>query len=84
LRGALAYYRAWSPRKSRAVAGPVSVPGLVVGGTRDVIDVAAFREAPSCFEARCEVLVVDGAGHWPHREAEDRFLDRLLPFLRSL
>ncbi len=66
------------------VAGRLAVPGLVVGGKRDVIDPAVFREAPSCFDARCEVLVVDGAGHWPHREAEDLFLDRLLPFLRSL
>lgn len=84
LSGALAYYRAWSPRASRAVGGRIPVPGLVVGGTRDVIDVADFRAAPSCFDARCEVLVVDGAGHWPHREAEDRFMDRLLPFLRAL
>ena len=84
LRGALAYYRAWSPREGRAVGGRVAVPGLVVGGTRDVIDAATFRRAPSCFDARCEVLIVDGAGHWPHREGEERFMERLLPFLRSL
>jgi len=84
LHGALAYYRAWSPIESRSLGGRVSVPGLVVGGTRDVIDAAAFRAAPSCFDARCEVLVVDGAGHWPHREAEDRFVERLLAFLGSL
>jgi len=84
LHGALAYYRDWSPRESRAVAGRVAVPGLVVGGTRDVIDVATFRQAPSGFDARCEVFVVDRAGHWPHREAEDQFVDRLLAFLRSL
>jgi len=46
--------------------------------------VATFRQAPSGFDARCEVFVVDRAGHWPHREAEDQFVDRLLAFLRSL
>lgn len=83
LHGALAYYRAWSPRESRAVGGRIPVPGLVVGGTADVIDANSFRQAPSRFDGRCEVLVVEGAGHWPHREAEDRFVDRLLGFLRS-
>jgi len=84
LRGALAYYRGWSPRESRAMGGRVAVPGLVVGGTRDVIDASTFRRAPACFDARCEVLIVDGAGHWPHREAEEGFMERLLPFLHSL
>jgi pimeloyl-ACP methyl ester carboxylesterase len=30
------------------------------------------------------VLRVRGAGHWPHREDEDVFLEELLGFLKSL
>ena len=31
-----------------------------------------------------EVSIVDGAGHWPHREGEEQFHAALLAFLRRL
>jgi pimeloyl-ACP methyl ester carboxylesterase len=30
------------------------------------------------------VLIADGAGHWPHREAAELFNRRLLSFLAEL
>jgi pimeloyl-ACP methyl ester carboxylesterase len=31
--------------------------------------------------AGSEALIIDGAGHWPHREGEDEFIARLITFL---
>jgi pimeloyl-ACP methyl ester carboxylesterase len=84
LHGALAYYRALSPRPPATVTRRVAVPGLVVGGTEDLVDAGTFRRSPNAFDAHCEVLVLDGVGHWPHREAEHLFVDALLTFLQSL
>jgi pimeloyl-ACP methyl ester carboxylesterase len=80
LDGALSYYRDFR----REGLANVTVPGLVVGGTTDIVPVDAFRRSPSVFEGPCEVVVCEGAGHWPHREAAAQFNDRLLDFLQSL
>jgi pimeloyl-ACP methyl ester carboxylesterase len=80
LDGALSYYRDFR----REGLANLAVPGLVVGGTTDIVPVEAFTGSPSVFDAPCEVLVCDGAGHWPHREAAADFHERLLAFLRSL
>ena len=44
----------------------------------------AFAESTQAFTGPCEVLIAEGAGHWPHREAADLFHERLLAFLRGL
>ncbi|HWX74076.1 MAG TPA: alpha/beta hydrolase [Solirubrobacteraceae bacterium] len=81
LDGALGYYR-------DAVLGedlaPIAQPALIVGGTTDIIDSEAFTRSPEVCEGPCEVLVADGAGHWPHREAEELFQPRLEAFLAGL
>jgi pimeloyl-ACP methyl ester carboxylesterase len=82
--GAVAYYRALSPRIPKAVAAPPKVPGFVVGGTADIIPAEVFRHAAEVLDDPHATLVVDGAGHWPHREGEDEFVAALVAFLSSL
>jgi pimeloyl-ACP methyl ester carboxylesterase len=81
LRAALAYYRDASLGEDLAA---IAQPALVVGGTTDIIDTQAFTRSPEVFEGPCEVLICEGAGHWPHREDEDRFQAGLIAFLASL
>ena len=80
LSGALDYYRALSPRLPRELARPPATRGLVVGGTRDLLDPAVFERTAERLGEASETLIVDGAGHWPHREGEDAFLARLTAF----
>jgi pimeloyl-ACP methyl ester carboxylesterase len=80
LDGALAYYRDSSPGGAKRL----SQPGLVVGGTTDVVPAELFSRTPEEFDATCEVLIVEGAGHWPHREGAALFEKSLLDFLGGL
>lgn len=83
LSGALSYYKALRPG-DRMFRQRIVVPALIVGGAdeSDVLQ-AAYAATPGRFDAECQVHVLGGAGHWPHREQEDAFLEVLLPFLRS-
>ena len=60
------------------------MPTLIVGGTTDIIEPAAFTGSAELFSGPCEILIADGAGHWPHRESAELFHERLLAFLASL
>ena len=80
LDGALAYYRAQRPGS----APRISQPAMVVGGTTDIVPPALFEQTPSYCDSSCEVLVIDGAGHWPHREGAQEFQQRLTAFLGAL
>jgi pimeloyl-ACP methyl ester carboxylesterase len=80
LDAALAYYR----EVSREDIGMLSQPALVVGGTADILPIEAITRSPEAFTGPCEVLVCDGAGHWPHREAAQLFHERLVAFLGGL
>ena len=57
--------------------------GLVVAGTTD-LDPAVYEETAELLGEGSEALIVDGAGHWPHREDEDAFLARLISFAGDL
>jgi pimeloyl-ACP methyl ester carboxylesterase len=81
LDGAIGYYRDVSPGDGLA---RISVPGLVVGGTNDIVPPELFTRSPGFFDAPCEVLIAVGAGHWPHRERHAEFQERLLAFLGGL
>ena len=81
LDGALSYYRDVSVGEDLAALSP---PALIVGGTTDIIDAEAFTRSAEAFEGPCEVVVAEGAGHWPHREAAELFDERLLAFLAGL
>lgn len=81
LRGALAYYKALRP-KHPLYRERITVPGLVVGGADEPgVLQTGYAATPRRFSAPCEVRILDGAGHWPHREAEAEFVDALLEFL---
>ena len=83
LRGALAYYKALNPL-DRFLRPKIAVPALIVGGGDDPPAVQrAYAATPSRFTAPCDVLILEGAGHWPHREQEDAFVEALLRFLAA-
>jgi pimeloyl-ACP methyl ester carboxylesterase len=81
LDGAISYYRDVSRRDD---LGRISVPALVVGGTTDIVPAELFSRSAELFDAPCEVLIADGAGHWPHRERAEQFHERLRAFLAGL
>jgi pimeloyl-ACP methyl ester carboxylesterase len=80
LSGALDYYRALSLRPAPELARPPSVRGLVVGGTSDILDRGLYERTAGLLGAGSDSLIVEGAGHWPHREREEAFLARLIAF----
>ena len=80
LDGALAYYRAQRP----GAAPRISQRALIVGGTSDIVPPALFRQTPSHCDGPCEVVILEGAGHWPHREQAQLFEERLGTFLDRL
>jgi pimeloyl-ACP methyl ester carboxylesterase len=83
LRGGLAYYKALTPGHP-LYRQKITVPGLVFGGADEPpVLQQGYAATPSRFTAPCEVRILDGAGHWPHRENEDAFMDALLAFLAS-
>jgi pimeloyl-ACP methyl ester carboxylesterase len=58
-----------------------AVPTLLVWGDRDrIIPVAHAEQAHKRIPAS-RLEVVEGAGHYPHRDAPDRFTDVLLEFI---
>jgi pimeloyl-ACP methyl ester carboxylesterase len=83
LRGALSYYKALNPL-NRLLRPKIDVQALIVGGSEDpAVFLRAFHATPSRFTAPCEVRILDGAAHWPHRENEAAFLEALLEFLAT-
>ncbi len=61
------------------------VPALVVMGIRDPDFADATAEARwLAAQLGAQLLLVDGAGHYPHLERDDLVTPRLLAFLRSL
>lgn len=81
LRGALAYYKALVPGNP-LYREKIAVPALIVGGADEPpVLQQGYAATPSRFTAPCEVRILDGAGHWPHRENQDAFMQALLAFL---
>ena len=80
LNGALDYYRALSPRPAPELAQPPAARGLVVGGSTDILDPGLYGRTAGLLGPGSDSLIVEGAGHWPHREGEEAFLARLIEF----
>ena len=83
LTGALAYYRALTPNGPRELARPADVPALIVAGSVDIVDPALSEKSAQRMGAGSTALIIEGAGHWPHREGEDEFTAKLLEFLAA-
>jgi pimeloyl-ACP methyl ester carboxylesterase len=81
LDAALGYYRDANPREDAPRFGQA---GLVFGGTTDVVGPELFKRSPEAFDGPCEVVIAEGAGHWPHRESAALFHERLIAFLGAL
>jgi pimeloyl-ACP methyl ester carboxylesterase len=85
LRAAIDYYRAVSTKLDRRLTGPIACRGLMVAGGRDCGGhLGPYKKSLARFEGGAEILVMPEAGHWPHREDESLFTDKLLRFLREL
>ncbi len=85
LQGAIDYYRALSPEIDHRLLAKPACRGLLVAGEKDFGGhLGPYKKSRSWFEAGAELLVVPHAGHWPHFEAPDLFLENLLDFLRVL
>ena len=83
LKGSIDYYRALSPKPPRELIKPPQVRTLAVGGTVDLVPADRFVKTAERMGPGSEALIVDGAGHWPHREGEDEFIATLLEFLAA-
>jgi pimeloyl-ACP methyl ester carboxylesterase len=84
LKGALDYYRALPLGGSRLLQRPVAVPNLAVGGTADIVPAELFEATAKLFPAPSRALIVQGAGHWPHREGEADVLPQIVSFVGAL
>jgi pimeloyl-ACP methyl ester carboxylesterase len=84
LNGAIDYYRALPLGGTRLLEQPPAVPGLIVGGTRDVASAELYRASAALLPAPSRALVVDGVGHWPHREDAARVVPEIVGFVGGL
>ncbi len=81
LEGALAYYRDLPLRGSGSSSQVPAVPGLIVGGTRDLVEPELFTRTAALLPEPSRALIVDGAGHWPHREDAATVVPELVSFV---
>jgi pimeloyl-ACP methyl ester carboxylesterase len=54
----------------------------VVGGDAD-LDAGLYERTAEVLGEGSETMIVEGAGHWAHREAEEAFIARLVEFARA-
>lgn len=88
LKAALGYYRAMirgSNASDRAIMErQTSVPALWIVGTADgSVGVEQFAGIEAAFTDTFEILMVDGAGHFVHREARQQVENKILEFFRA-
>jgi pimeloyl-ACP methyl ester carboxylesterase len=85
LDGAIDYYRALSlgPRPA-ALDRPAPVPGLIVGGTADLVAAELFTATAALLPAPSRALIVERAGHWPHLEDPGTVVPEILRFVSQL
>jgi pimeloyl-ACP methyl ester carboxylesterase len=84
LQGAIDYYRALPLGGSRLLDVPPDVPNLAIGGDADIIDPELFGATAELFPAPSRALIVERAGHWPHREDAALVLPEIVAFVGSL
>ncbi|SFF65719.1 Pimeloyl-ACP methyl ester carboxylesterase [Fontimonas thermophila] len=88
-RAALAYYRSLpgvlrERRHWSLLMKPLPVPAKVICGADDgCIGPEMFTDQAHCFAAAYELVRIEGAGHFMHREQPLRFADEVLGFLEG-
>lgn len=89
---ALGYYWSFVPNPfdkqakeaQRIVAKKISIPTLTFVGKNDgAVDWAVFNESHRGFTGDFELVVMEGAGHFLHREKPDDFGQKVLAFLQA-
>lgn len=85
LTGAIDWYRGMFAKTDRPLGrlgGPMQTRGLMVVGGKDFGGhLGPYKKSQTFFEGGAEILVMPGAGHWPHREDEAKFIAALIRFL---
>lgn len=87
LPAALGYYRAMvrgSKAADRAIMQqPCSVPALWIAGVEDgSVGIDQFSVIEKAFNSDFELLTVEGAGHFVHREKPQQVHDKIISFLK--
>ncbi len=86
LEGAISYYRdlplLGSPPE--VTARVPDVPGLIVGEDDALARAELFVRTAELLPAPSRALIVEGAGHWPHREKAEVVIPELLAFLGEI
>ncbi len=84
---ALGYYWSWradqgDPEARKALVRRIGVPTLAIGGKADgALLPGTYEATPSCYTGHYEMTLLDGVGHFPHREAPDKVIPRIVEFL---
>lgn len=82
LSGAIDYYRCMSTKLDRRLTAPLECSGLMVAGGKDFGGhIGPYKKSERLFGGGADLVVVPEAGHWPHRENESLFTDKLIEFL---
>lgn len=82
LTAAINYYRDASSEIDRKLTAPIQCPALLVAGGKDFGGhLGPYKKSQALFKAGAELLIIPEAGHWPHREAEQKFTQTLKNFL---
>ncbi len=84
LKGAIDYYRALPLGGSKLLERPPAVPNLAVGGTADLVPAELYQASAELFPAPSRALIVERAGHWPHREDEAAVVPEIVRFVSEL
>lgn len=84
LNGALDYYRALPLGGSQLLEKAPAVAGLIVGGTVDLVPAELFTATAALLGEPSRALIVEGAGHWPHREDAAAVVPEIVRFVREL
>jgi pimeloyl-ACP methyl ester carboxylesterase len=84
LKGAIDYYRALPLGGSKLLEHPPAVPNLAVGGTADLVPAELYQASAELFPTPSRALIVEGAGHWPHREDEGTVVPEIVRFAAEL
>ena len=87
LTGAVDYYRAMFKKPDRSLSPlnkVLDTRALLVAGAEDFGGrLGPYKKSLSLFTQGADLLVIDSAGHWPHREHPNEFLPALLAFLKG-
>lgn len=84
LSGAIDYYRALPLNGAPIFDRIPQVPGLVIGADDSLGQRALFLRTAEILKPPSRALIVEGAGHWPHREDSALVVPELLSYLSEL